>query len=178
MPFVILGSCFLVIGVLCLFILPKIENPPDDIEKKGMLKIFKIPGVLICAIGIATTSLTMGFLSATLEPHIRQFNLNNLVVGLIFVCNGGLYAITSPFWGYLNDKKFNAKLLAFTGAISILIGFMIVGPASFMPFEPTVATVVIGLVLHGIGMGGILVTSFTDALEAGVHEEINTKLKY
>jgi MFS family permease len=168
LPFVLLGSFLLVIGVVCLFILPKIEELPEDIEKKGILKVFKIPGVFVCAIGIATSSISIGFISATLEPHIRQFNLSNFFVGLIFICNGGFYAISSPFWGFLVDKKFKPKLLAFFGAMFILVGFLIVGPVSFLPFEPTVATVVIGLVLQGIGCGGILITSFADALQTSI----------
>ncbi len=167
MPFVVLGIGFLAIAVLCILILPAPEDLPDDIEKKGMWKVFKIPGVLVCAIGISATALSMGFISATLEPHIRQFDLSNLVVGFIFICNGGMYAISSPFWGYLVDKGFDEKILSFIGAIIILAGFLIVGPVSFLPIDPTVTLVVIGLILHGIGTGGILVPSFSDALNTG-----------
>jgi hypothetical protein len=167
LPFVVLGVCFLLVGVLCIFILPKVEDLPDDIEKKGILNVLKIPGVLVCAIGISATSLSTGFVIAILEPHIRQFNLSNIVVGLVFICNSASFAVSSPIWGYLNDKRIQPKLLAFTGTILMLTGFLIVGPASFMPFEPTVAIVIIGLVFYGIGMGGVLVTSFSDALQTG-----------
>jgi MFS family permease len=167
LPFLFLGACYLLVGVLCLFILPKIEDLRDDIEKKGMWKVLKIPGVLVCAIGISATSLSTGFVIAILEPHIRQFNLSNIIVGLFFICNSVSFAVSSPIWGYLNDKKFNLKLLAYSGAIFMLIGFLIVGPVSFLPFQPTVESVIIGLVFYGIGMGGILVTSFSDALQTG-----------
>lgn len=110
---------------------------------------------------------------AILEPHIRQFKLSNLVVGLIFVVNGGFYAISAPFWGMLVDRKLHPKMLQFLGAICIMLGFLIVGPASFIPFEPTVASVVAGLILDGAGMGAILVTSFSDALQTGNSTSFN-----
>lgn len=37
-----------------------------------MLALIRIPGVVMSGISIAATSTSIGFLSATLEPHLRQ----------------------------------------------------------------------------------------------------------
>lgn len=46
----------------------------DGMEDKGynIWTILKIPAVFICAISIISAALGMGFVTATLEPHIRQ----------------------------------------------------------------------------------------------------------
>lgn len=43
--------------------------------------VLKIPGVIVCAVGICATSASIGFLSATLEPHLRQFELGPILLG-------------------------------------------------------------------------------------------------
>lgn len=41
----------------------------------------KLPGVLVCALSIMATSASIGFLGATLEPHLRQFDLTAILLG-------------------------------------------------------------------------------------------------
>lgn len=43
--------------------------------------LMKIPGVLVCALSIMATSASIGFLGATLEPHLRQFDLTAILLG-------------------------------------------------------------------------------------------------
>jgi len=38
----------------------------------SLLKVLKIPGIMLAAASIIVTSMSIGFLSATLEPHLRQ----------------------------------------------------------------------------------------------------------
>lgn len=71
----------------------------------------RIPGVLIATSSIIATSMSIGFLQATLEPHLRQFDLSPIVLGLMFVINGGTYAITAPAWGWLCDKHSHPKVI-------------------------------------------------------------------
>lgn len=41
----------------------------------SILKVLKIPGVMLAAASIIVTSMSIGFLSATLEPHLRQVRI-------------------------------------------------------------------------------------------------------
>lgn len=77
----------------------------------GVAEALKIPGVLIAAASIIATSMSIGFLQATLEPHLRQFDLSPVVLGLMFVINGGTYAISAPVWGWLCDKYSHPKVI-------------------------------------------------------------------
>lgn len=90
-----------------------------------------------------------------------------VLLGVVFIINGAVYAGSAPFWGYLVDKNVNPKVIAFIGSLFIIAGFVVVGPASFLPYETSINFVITGLVLHGLGIGAILVSSFTDALETG-----------
>jgi len=40
---------------------------------------------------VACSAATLGFIQATLEPHLRDFNLSPLQVGAFFVISGATY---------------------------------------------------------------------------------------
>jgi hypothetical protein len=44
----------------------------------GILTILKIPGVFLATMSIIIGACSIGFLSSSLEPHIRQVKINNL----------------------------------------------------------------------------------------------------
>jgi MFS family permease len=90
---------------------------------------------MVAALAISATSASIGFLGATLEPHLRQFNLSPVLLGMVFVINGAMYALTAPVWGWMVDKWLNPKIAAFIGSVLIVIGFSLIGPASFLPIE-------------------------------------------
>lgn len=65
---------------------------------------------MVATASIIATSMSIGFLQATLEPHLREFDLSPVIVGLMFVINGGTYALTAPAWGWFCDKRFHPKV--------------------------------------------------------------------
>lgn len=169
LPFVVLGSSLFTTALLTMCILPKHPNENDQIVGgPSMLTVLKIPGVSVCALGICATSASIGFLGATLEPHLRTFKLSPILLGMVFVINGGIYALTAPLWGWTVDKYMSPKLASLIGSIFIIFGFCIIGPASFIPLETELGTIIGGLILHGIGIAALLVSSFTDALRTSI----------
>lgn len=58
------------------------------------------------------------------------------MLGLVFVINGGLYALTAPIWGWSVDKWMNPKVAAVIGSILIIGAFILIGPVSFLPIDP------------------------------------------
>lgn len=100
-----------------------------------MLTVLKIPSVVVCSLAICATSASIGFISATLEPHLRQFDLSPILLGMVFVINGGVYALTAPIYGWVLDRFTNPKGAMVLGTLFICIGFTLVGPASFLPYE-------------------------------------------
>ena len=124
---------------------------------------------MICSVACAASSL--GFLQATLEPHLRDFNLKPIIIGSMFVVSGGVYGkrkysenifqkklnthnlisgFSAPCWGMVCDRK-NPKAVTFVGAILISVGFAIMGPLPFFNLKKTIPIVIAGLCLHGLG---------------------------
>ncbi len=173
LPFVILGSALFAVALMTLCVLPKGTTTIEEHDQNhGILKVFKIPGVFVCSLGIVGASASIGFISATLEPHIRDFDLSPFLVGVIFVINGGVYAGSAPIWGCLVDRGVSQKVISLMGSAFIILGFLIVGPVNWIPLTTSINYVVIGLILHGLGIGALLVSSFSDALGTGLFNNI------
>ncbi|XP_045471927.1 MFS-type transporter SLC18B1-like [Harmonia axyridis] len=168
LPFAVMGSALFASAVLTAFVLPKYEEGVDRETRQSMTRILKIPGVLLATCSIVVTSMSIGFLQATLEPHLRQFMLSPMILGVMFVINGGTYALTSTIFGWLCDSKIHPKYVTVVGCFFVAAGFCLIGPAPFIPYETTLWLTISGLVLHGLGMGSQLVASFSDALRTSV----------
>ncbi|KAK6644831.1 hypothetical protein RUM43_001104 [Polyplax serrata] len=168
-PFAVLGSVLFMSAIMTAFLLP--DHGESEVDSKGggsLFQVLRIPGVLLAASSIIVTSVSIGFLQATLEPHLRHFNFQPVILGLMFVINGGTYALTAPCWGWLCDKKVYPKVVTVVGCVLIIIGFLLIGPAPFLPTPATVEMSVVGLVGHGFGIAAQLVASFTDALRTSI----------
>ncbi|CAH1399278.1 unnamed protein product [Nezara viridula] len=168
-PFVVLGSALFLSAIMTWFVLPDHSDHEVDSTHGGSLtQVLRIPGVLLAACSIIVTSMSIGFLSATLEPHLRQFNLSPMVLGVMFVINGGTYALTAPCWGWLCDKRMLPKVATFIGCMLLIVGFSLIGPAPYIPLDTVLWVTVLGLMTHGLGIAACLVASFTDALRTAI----------
>ncbi|XP_050665572.1 MFS-type transporter SLC18B1-like isoform X2 [Leptidea sinapis] len=170
LPFAVLGFTLLCTALLCYVTLPKSADD-EDVRPTGpsMMNLLRVPGVLLAAITIISTSMSIGFLQATLEPHLRQFNFSPVILGVIFIINGGIYALSAPGWGWLCDHhSVKAKVVTVIGHVFVVAAFLLVGPAPFFDMPTTLWVTILGLVLHGFGMGSLLVSSFSDALGTAI----------
>nr|CAH7734219.1 unnamed protein product [Callosobruchus chinensis] len=168
LPFAVMGSALFMSAVITAFVLPKHDEGTDREIGVSILKALKIPGVLLASASIIVTSTSIGFLQATLEPHLRHFMLPPIILGLMFVINGGTYALTAPIFGWFCDKFCSPKLVTVLGTVLVAGGFSLLGPAPFVPMQTVLWVTILGLVLHGLGMAAQLVSSFSDALRTCV----------
>lgn len=106
-PFMLIGG-FLFVGFFVLHFCLR-ECPSNSMRsKQAKPNVFAFifdRAILFDAMAIITSLALIGFNSATLEPHIRQFGLSSFYTGLVFVINGATYAATTPLWGKLCDLK-------------------------------------------------------------------------
>ena len=63
---------------------------------------------------VACSAASLGFIQATLEPHLRSFNMTPLVIGSMFVVSGGCYGFSAPLWGMICDK-YPPKMVTLVG---------------------------------------------------------------
>ncbi|RVE41498.1 hypothetical protein evm_013852 [Chilo suppressalis] len=132
-------------ALMSCLVLPKSQDD-EDLKPTGpnMLTLLRIPGVFIAAISIICTSMSIGFLQATLEPHLRQFLFTPAVLGLMFVINGGTYAASAPAWGWLCDRPgVRPKYITAVGCLCIGGGFLLIGPAPFFNIPTTIWVTVV-----------------------------------
>lgn len=171
LPFFTLGG-FLIFGAILSFIVSynqeQIVHDPKE-RQAGFFKILLSPGIILDALSIVTSLTFIGFNAATLEPHLRQFDLSVMTVGTIFVITGGIYAISTPFWGKL-CKICDTRVLCLIGCIFCLIGYIIIGPLPTIDAEPSLPLIISALVLIGIGTGVKLVAALVGSFKYSIEE--------
>ena len=180
LPFIVMGSILLTIACTTVLFLPHHSANDDDIVEQGNCRLIialSIPSITIAAFGIVSAAISIGFLQATLEPHLRPLGLSPLGLGLMFIINGGVYAFSAPCWGFICDKK-SPLIVTFLGSLFVVISFLLIGPAPFIPLELSLIQSIIALLLHGIGLGAILVSTFScaqsETVKNGFPDSIST----
>jgi len=178
LPFVLLGAILVCASGFCFFVLPSSVDSVNSVaEKPSVLQALKVPSITMAMYSVACSAASLGFIQATLEPHLRSFNLTPLLIGSMFVVSGGCYGFSAPIWGMMCDK-YPPKMVTLVGAILIGIGFSIMGPLPFLNLEKSIKLIIISLVFHGLGLGAEVVAGFADAhksaLAAGFPDTIDT----
>jgi len=115
--------------------------------------------------------------------------------GALFSAGTAIYTIVCPLWGYAADHGLISKTkILIAAAVFIIIGFSFLGPLPFLPYATyvirecsyvdskkvvTLSSAVsfccratwagfVGYAIHGIGIGGSIMTAYHNALEAAV----------
>lgn len=166
LPFIVMGGMLAVVGVITCVVLPNSEAQKKP--QASLLRMLAVPGVLLDSLVTTATAVSMGFYSATLEPHLRQFDLSPALVGVMFIVSGGVYAVCAPLVGRLIDRCVYAKRIVMFGGSFVVVGVALVGPADFIPVTPSIWLCVLGLVVHGLGLACLMVPTFSDAISSAV----------
>jgi len=177
LPFAVMGSILFLSSIFIYFILPDTPQPPptsnSDEVKPSMRNALSKPGILIALFKVGTAAASLGFLQTTLEPHLHDLKppLSSFQVGALFMVVGGTYGLSLPLWGYLCDSQMtrnSPKFVEVLGAILIGSGFLVLGPFKYFPFKKSLATIIIGMTIHGFGLGASVVGGFSDAHKSAI----------
>jgi len=187
LPFAVMGSILFLSSIFIYFVLPDTPRPPQcEVEcttKPTMRNALTKPAILIALFKVASAAASLGFLQTTLEPHLHDIKppLSSFQVGALFMVVGGTYGISLPLWGFLCDSPMtrnSPKFVEVCGAILITTGFLVLGPFKYFPFKKTLVTVIVGMTIHGFGLGASVVGGFSDAhksaIKAGFPDTIDT----
>ncbi|ODM97437.1 MFS-type transporter SLC18B1 [Orchesella cincta] len=144
----------------------------------NMFKMLKIPVITLTAYGTLAAATGIGFLANNLERHLTQFGLNHFEVGLIYMLNGGVYALSAPFFGKFSEKSSQPKIFSVVGSFLTILGFLLIGPFPLPFWTTTIPLICIGLVIFGLGLGSTLVSAFIiflqDAIASGYADDVRT----
>ncbi|XP_014274084.1 MFS-type transporter SLC18B1 isoform X2 [Halyomorpha halys] len=168
LPFLVMGSTMFIAVLFVYIILPPIKNIDTSSSNVGIRDILKVPAVVIDSLSVVGTSISMGFLAATLEPHIREFELTPVSNGLMFIISGGTYAVTAPFIGRICDKWVYPKRVLSVGNILIILSYCIIGPLPYLPIPKTLEMCIFGLIIHGFGLACLMVPTFIDSISSAI----------
>ena len=178
LPFVVMGCVLLATSVLVWCFLPKESSSSQPRARHSVLTLLKQPRILLAAFTGLCGSISIGFLQATLEPHIRPLNLSPFHIGLMFVLNGFSYAITAPLWGRLCDKWLPERAATSIGALIVVVSFLLIGPSPLLPIKNSLTLCIVSLIIHGLGFSAELVATFSgshkEALLAGLPDDLST----
>lgn len=178
LPFAAVGVLLVITGIFLVIIIPSYTSSTEQKDLQGICFLLSKAPFALGSSAIIACSCGLGFVQATLEPHIRRLNLTPLQVGLLFICHGGTYAVCGPLCGRLCDKRISPHIIILIGTFFNIASFSLIGPAPYFPFDTKVSTVVVALIFQGFGSSGILVGSFSwfqkSALKVGLPDGVST----
>lgn len=109
------------------------------------------------------------FNSSTLEPYIAQMHESSACIGAAFSVNFFAstvgYAVTCSSY----SRKYE-NLWIFTGLTTMALAYLIIGPAPFIPIEPSFALICTAQAMRGFGAGIVVVCSYSHAMRIAVDD--------
>ncbi|XP_033100696.1 MFS-type transporter SLC18B1-like [Anneissia japonica] len=164
LPFLAVGVAVIAIIIINVFLLPN-----DDVKPKELgsyRELWRIPAVWFTSLAILTGSLALGFLDPTLADHLHDIDpkLNPTQTGACFLLVGGVYALTSPFWGWLADKENATRPMIVGGFLAAFVSYLLIGPSPLIHLPKELWVICLGLGFLGVSIGCGLTPTFQDML--------------
>ncbi|XP_076325869.1 MFS-type transporter SLC18B1-like isoform X2 [Tachypleus tridentatus] len=163
-PFFVLGGILMTLTLILFLYLPESEQTFEE-ESGNFFRVILDFGFFVDMLNILTGLLFIGFNGATLEPHIRQFDLKHSTIGLIFIISGGVYVCGTLFWGHVSDKMPNSRAPLFLASALYGTTCLLLGPAPFISTETCLWMVIVSQVPLGLGSAAKLVVGFNHSLK-------------
>jgi MFS family permease len=137
LPFIVMGSTFVLQIAFLYFVLP-----PSEVGKGGghnvpWRSILTNPGILATGITVMFSMSALGFIEPTLSLHLSQppYELSEGQVGLLFLASSAVYAVFAPLMGYASDR-IGTKPIIIAGLGTCALGYLLSGPTPIADFLP------------------------------------------
>ncbi|XP_063834249.1 MFS-type transporter SLC18B1-like [Ostrinia nubilalis] len=171
LPFYTLGIVMVLTVPINFFLLTDCQEFSVGSKSASIMKLFRIPSIIITGLVIVIVSNTWAFLDPTLEPHLRQFGLSTEQIGLIFLLFSSLYGIFSPIWGWVADRVHNHWCMMVWGLFLSTAGLLLLGPCPFIPGLPRDLWLdLVALSILGISVALTLLPTFQGVLTSSIYE--------
>jgi len=161
LPFVTCGILLLFCGCMAYLVLDPNEEKDAAAEEeeegpvvKGSFRVLlSNPVMLLACIVTVVTGMSTQWYQPSLEPYVRtQFGLSPFQASLLFIIDGGIYALITPIIGKLLDKGLDCRVVLVFGSGIICFGYLLLAPAPPFLFEPSLMQICVGSGVHGVGM--------------------------
>jgi len=119
---------------------------------------------------LVTGASTMTFMDPTLEPHLRQFGITPVKLGLVFLAAACSYTTTSLIVGWISAKFQEKMIFMVLGLLLIAAGYLVLAPAPFLNLPSNMTVNTIAVVLTCIGIAVAFIPTF-EAIELAVTKD-------
>ncbi|XP_054718055.1 MFS-type transporter SLC18B1-like [Uloborus diversus] len=179
LPFFTLGGFVMLIVPLLWYLMRNVEDPEVVLNTSvSYKKLLSMPHVIVVCLILAVASQAQGFIDPTLEPHMRQYNLDTSIIGLLFLLLSGAYALSSPVVGWVSGKVENKYPIMIIGLILVTAAMLLLGPSEFLPINGSLWLSVVALTFMGFSFAAAYVPTFESmfiaAMNGGLEDDINT----
>lgn len=147
------------------------EDTLTSTKSTQYVQLFKMPSVIICCLLLICAETSVAWYLPTLQPMLDQrFQMTPMETGAMFMVEGATYALFSPIWGYLLDKKMGPFFPLVCGSIGVTIGYALLGPVPFLDsiIPSNIYTVVAGLFIQGACVASTFITTLVFMLNDSV----------
>ncbi|KAK3578255.1 hypothetical protein CHS0354_011578 [Potamilus streckersoni] len=163
LPFALIGGLAVVTLPISWLTLPRDDNTVSKEEDVSTWALLKTPSSIIASLAILVSAAIWSILDPTLEPHLRQFNLEPEIIGVLFLIMAAAYAVTSPIWGWLADKLPDNRILLIPGFVFAALGLLLLGPSQILGFDSDFNELwlnILSLVLLGVSASLACIPTF------------------
>ncbi|XP_040062574.2 uncharacterized protein LOC120837355 [Ixodes scapularis] len=146
------------------------KSTPDDLSATPISSYYKLlvdPLFMIDIVSIMLSWIIMGFNEPTMEPHLAEFNINSAQIGVIFMVQYASYTVGSVCSAVFCSLKMEAGF-GLTGHLLAILAYILLGPAPFIPYEPTLWMAYIAQVFIGIGTAAQFACHYCHAIKVAI----------
>lgn len=164
LPFVSVGATVLLIIPPTFLLYKKTSCQPKVISFRVIRRLSGNFVFVLLLISQVICLTALGFLNPTFQPFLHeQFGLDELQVGLVFICGPAMYMILAAVFGALADK-FGTRGFIVSGFLISGVSFFLIGPATFIT-TPRLWLTIVASLLMGVGLAPAFIPSYSDLLK-------------
>ncbi|KAI0233873.1 MFS-type transporter SLC18B1 [Lamellibrachia satsuma] len=133
LPFISSGAAFLAVGGLASLLLPP-QTEINQRQRKSFWSFMTILPVWLIGFFYTTVCCAFGLADVALAVHVKKnYHLSPVLFTSLFLVIGGVYAVSSPVYGVIADKKPQlGPALVTVGSLIRSVALILVGPATFL----------------------------------------------
>lgn len=166
LSFVVLGGLMLLTVPLNIVCLPANDFLPARSGTIPLRDLLKIPAVIVVSLGVIMSATVWSILDPTLSVFLaNEFQLNSIMMGLLFLLMSCMYAASAPLWGRLADFLNDSLPLMVGGFALSGVGLLLIGPFPLFKIQSELWLVIVSLIVLGASLSLALVPTFDKILE-------------
>lgn len=166
MPFFVFGGLLFGVTLLAMMFFPKpriVSTEESQMKPPSIRSVIK-PAIIVNVLCSLNAFTLIPFNESTLALRLNEkFAMTASECGVIFLCVGGMYALSSLLLGYLSKRVTDPRYLVLLGQCFILLGLILQAP--LIEINQTTNVIYVAQMVFGFGSGPAFVCSYLHSLK-------------